>query len=94
MLPLPILDVQYEDVVADQEKASREIIDFLGLDWDPDCLNFHKTKGAVRTASKWQVRQPIYNKSVGRWQKYATYLAPLFQSLEIDPAQLPLRRDT
>jgi len=94
VLPLPILDVQYEDVVADQEKASREIIDFLGLDWDPNCLDFHKTKSTVRTASKWQVRQPIYNKSVGRWRNYAAYLAPLIQSLEIDPAQLPLRRDT
>ncbi len=94
VLPLPILDVQYEDVVADQEKASREIIDFLGLDWDTNCLNFHKSKGAVRTASKWQVRQPIYNQSVGRWRTYAAYLAPLIQSLEIDPAQLPLRRDT
>ncbi len=93
-LPLPILDVQYEDVVAEQERASREIIDFLGMEWDPNCLDFHKTEGAVRTASKWQVRQPIYNKSVGRWQKYAAYLAPLFQALEIDPAQLPLRRDT
>lgn len=81
VLPIPILDLHYEDVVRNQEAASRKMIDFLGLAWDPRCLDFHRTEGAVRTASKWQVRQPIYTKSVGRWKEYEPYLAPLLQAL-------------
>ncbi|MDG2032389.1 MAG: sulfotransferase [Rhodospirillales bacterium] len=80
-LPLPILDVSYEDVVQDQEGKSREMIDFIGLDWDPDCLDFHVSEGAVRTASKWQVRQPIYTGSVARWTDYDDFLSPFIQAL-------------
>ena len=81
VLPLPILNISYEDVVHDQEGKSREMIDFLGLDWDPDCLNFYVNDGPVRTASKWQVRQPIYTRSLERWRDYEDFLSPFIQEL-------------
>lgn len=81
VLPLPILDINYEDVVQDQERKSREMIEFLGLDWDPNCLDFHVSDGAVRTASKWQVRQPIYTRSIARWRDYDDFLSPFIQEI-------------
>jgi tetratricopeptide (TPR) repeat protein len=84
VLPLPMLQVQYEDLVADLEGQSRRIISFLGLPWNPRCLDFHKTERTVQTASDWQVRQPIYTRSVGRWRNYERHLGPLFESLGIN----------
>jgi tetratricopeptide (TPR) repeat protein len=81
VLDIPILDVQYEDMVADQEGMSRKIVDFLGLEWDDDCLNFYKSKRFARTASYDQVRQPIYNKSVARYKNYEKHLEPLKAAL-------------
>jgi tetratricopeptide (TPR) repeat protein len=87
VLPLRMLEVQYEDVVADLEGQSRRLIDFLGLPWDPACLEFHKTPSTIRTASVWQVRQPIYDRSVGRWRNYEKHLGPLFDVLNrLSPA--------
>lgn len=76
-LPLKILDVQYEDVVADLEGQARRLIAFLGAPWDERCLNFHQQERAVQTPSRWQVRQPIYSNSVGRWRTYVPYLPEL-----------------
>lgn len=76
-LPLQILDVQYEEVVADLEGQARRLIEFLGAPWDECCLNFHQQDRAVQTPSRWQVRQPIYTKSVGRWRHYRDYLPGL-----------------
>ena len=76
-----ILDVQYEDLVSDLEGQARRIIAHCGLDWDPRCLAFHKTERQVRTASATQVRQPIYNKAVGRGRVYTQFLAPLVAEL-------------
>jgi tetratricopeptide (TPR) repeat protein len=87
VLPLPILEVQYEELVADQEGQSRRLIDFLGLPWDPACLQFHQTQRAVMTASVWQVRQPMYTRSVGRWRHYQRHLAPLFEILGTKKAE-------
>jgi tetratricopeptide (TPR) repeat protein len=81
VLPLAMLDVQYEDLVSDLESQSRRLIDFLGLPWDPACLDFHRTETTVLTASSWQVRQPIYRNSVGRWRHYETHLGPLMEVL-------------
>jgi tetratricopeptide (TPR) repeat protein len=81
-LPLRMLDIQYEQMVDDLEGQSRRLIDFLGLPWDPACLEFHKTQRSVMTASVWQVRQPIYNSSVGRWRHYERHLGPLLEVLE------------
>ncbi len=82
-LPLRMLDIQYEALVGDLEGQSRRLIDFLGLEWEPACLNFHETERSVVTASIWQVRQPIYTGSIGRWRNYAKHLGPL---LEIEAA--------
>ena len=77
VLPLPILDVGYEDIVDDQEAASRRIIDFLGLNWDEACLEFHFSGRIVHTASNWQVRKPIYRTAIGRAKGYEALLGPL-----------------
>jgi Tfp pilus assembly protein PilF len=75
------LDVQYEDIVADQETQARRLIEYCGLEWNDACLDFHKNKRAVRTASVAQVRQPIYKSSVERWRPYEKFLGPLFDAL-------------
>ena len=80
-LPTPILDIQYETLVADQEAQSRRLIDFCDLEWDDRCLSFHKNDRPILTASSWQVRQPMYNSSSGRWRRYDKYLGPIKQVL-------------
>ena len=72
-----ILDVPYSELVADQEAWTRKILDFLGLEWDQRCLDFHKTERQVVTASSWQVRQKIYKGSVARWRNYERFIGPL-----------------
>jgi len=81
--PGRILDVRYEDVVADLEGQARRIIAHSGLNWDPRCLAFHQTERPVLTASAAQVRQPIYNSAVGRWRVHEEALGPLFAELSI-----------
>ena len=76
-----ILDVRYEDVVADLESQARRIIAYCGLPWDDRCLAFHKTERPIRTASATQVRRPIYKSAVGRWRVYEGYLGPLLAAL-------------
>lgn len=80
-LPLPILEVDYEDTVADQETASRKLLAFLDLPWDDRVLRYYETKRTIQTASLWQARQPIYDKSVERWRHYEEHLAPLERGL-------------
>jgi len=79
-----MLEVQYEEVVANLEQEARRIIAYCGLDWDDACLAFHKTERPVLTASAVQVRQPIYHNSVGRWQPYKDFLQPLTSELDSD----------
>ena len=81
VLPLHIFELQYEEMVADQEAKSRELIDFLGLDWDDACLEFFSADRLVSTPSRWQVRQPIYATSVKRWKRYEEHLDPLKDAL-------------
>ncbi len=76
-----ILDVRYEDVVADLEGQARRIIAHCALPWDERCLAFHETNRPVRTASATQVRQPIYNSAIGRWRVYEEFLGPLLKEL-------------
>jgi hypothetical protein len=76
-----MLEVRYEDVVGDLEGQTRRILTHCGLDWDDRCLDFHLTDRPVRTASATQVRQPIYDRSIGRWRSYAPFLEPLFAAL-------------
>jgi tetratricopeptide (TPR) repeat protein len=72
-----LLEVPYEELVADHEGWSRKILAFLGLEWNARCLDFHKTQRPVVTASHWQVRQKIHKDSVGRWRNYEKFIAPL-----------------
>lgn len=81
VLPMPLLDLDYEGLIADQEGCTRELIAFLGLDWDPACLDFHRTKRAVTTASQWQVRRPLYASAAEHWRHYADHLEPLREVL-------------
>ncbi len=83
VLRVPILEVRYEDMVAEQERTSRRLVEFCGLEWQAQCLAFHENKREVATASFDQVRKPIYRASVERWRHYATYLDPLRQALGI-----------
>jgi tetratricopeptide (TPR) repeat protein len=77
-----MLEVQYEEVVDDLEGQARRIVAHCGLEWDERCLSFYQTKRPVRTASVTQVRQPVYNSSVGRWRPDASSLAPLLDAIE------------
>ena len=79
---ISILDIAYEDLVSNQEETSRKLIDFIGLDWDEQCLAFHQNDRFVATPSYDQVREKIYNSSIGRWKNYEKHLAPLFKALE------------
>jgi tetratricopeptide (TPR) repeat protein len=80
-LPGVFLDVDYEALIADPEGQARRIFDYVGLDWEAGCLQFHRRGGAAATASAAQVRQPIYSSSVGMWRNYARQLAPLAERL-------------
>ena len=86
VLPGRILDIRYEDMVEDHETLSRKMVDFSGLNWEPACLEFHKTQRNVRTRSNAQVRQPIYRSSLARWKPYEEQLQPLFDGLEGRPS--------
>ena len=81
VLPGRVLDVQYEDVVAELEVQTRRILEFCALPWEDACLRFHATERPVRTASSEQVRRPIYSGAVGVWRNYETQLAPLIDVL-------------
>jgi tetratricopeptide (TPR) repeat protein len=82
VLPLPMLDVQYEDLVTDLDRHVRRIIEFCGLPWDDRCLKFQEADRVVRTASAEQVRRPVYTSSIGRWRHYGKYLLPVYAELE------------
>lgn len=69
-LTTPFYEVDYEQLVNEPKAEIKQLIDFCELPWESSCLNSHKAKTHVRTASIWQVRQPIYNKSVDKWKKY------------------------
>ena len=84
-LPLAMHHVHYETLVRDFETEARTLISFLGLAWEPACLEFYKTERVVSTASLWQVRQPLYDSSIGRWRNYATHLGPLCAAVGVDP---------
>ncbi len=76
-----ILDLRYEDVVREPETSLRRAIGFLGLEWDERVLEFHTSDRAVATASRQQVRQPLYTSSVKRSEKFGEALAPLREAL-------------
>ena len=75
--PNAILDVPYEGLVENQEGWSRKMVEFIGLPWDPACVEFHQTSRTVSTFSKWQARQKISDSSVERWRNYERFVGPL-----------------
>ncbi|WP_439816340.1 tetratricopeptide repeat-containing sulfotransferase family protein [Zavarzinia sp. CC-PAN008] len=79
---LNLLEVDYEALVAEPERVARAIVAHAGLDWDPACLDFHRNPRFVRTASWDQVNRPIYDRSVGRWRRYAQALEPVRRQLD------------
>jgi tetratricopeptide (TPR) repeat protein len=82
VLPLPIFELSYEELVEDQEGMTRQLLDFVGVEWDESVRDFHKTERAVRTASVSQVRQPIYKSSKQKWRRYEEQLQPLLDKLD------------
>lgn len=81
VLDIPMMEVRYEELVHDQEQVSRSMIEFLGLQWEEQCLQFQESKRFAKTASYDQVRQPLYTKSIGRWKNYEHHLDPLIAAL-------------
>jgi tetratricopeptide (TPR) repeat protein len=81
VLPVPMLEFSYEATVADVETGARRLLDFCGLKWEPACLDFHQTERPVLTASKGQVRRPIYTSSMGKWRVFERQLEPLRQAI-------------
>ena len=77
-----LLEVRYEDLVADQEGQTRRILDHCGLPWADECLSFHANSAPVSTPSAAQVRQPIYASSVDRWKRHAAVLEPVQRFFE------------
>jgi tetratricopeptide (TPR) repeat protein len=90
VLPATVHVVDYEETVADLEGTARRLVAAVGLEWDPACLEFHRTKRPVRTSSLAQVRRPIYQSSVARWKHYESELGELFAALPADE-QAPQR---
>ncbi|MCA9017433.1 MAG: sulfotransferase, partial [Planctomycetaceae bacterium] len=74
--------INYENLVDNPENSVREIMDYLALEWEPGCLNFHTSNEPVATASASQVRRPLYRDSVARWKKYAEFLQPAMEILD------------
>ncbi|MHB8256706.1 MAG: sulfotransferase family protein [Acidiferrobacterales bacterium] len=81
VLRIPLMDIQYEELVENQEDLSRRMIEFCELKWDDRCLRFHESVRFVTTPSYDQVRRPIYRKSVARWKNYEQFIEPLLSAL-------------
>lgn len=81
VLPMPIFELRYENLVADPEGTTRQLLAFLGLPWDDQCLRFYELDRSVNTLSYDQVRRPLYRRSIQRWRHYERHLGPLIESL-------------
>jgi hypothetical protein len=89
VLPGRMLEIDYEDLVENQEEMTRKLIDHVGLPWDDACLRPQDVQRTVLTASVWQVRQPVYKRSAGRWKNYGDLLKPLQDALSANGCRLP-----
>ncbi len=79
-----IITIDYSDLVTSNESTTRRILNFAGLDWDPNCLKFHQIDRDVKTASNWQVRQPIYTFALDRWRNYESQLTDFTSQLRLE----------
>ena len=89
VFPVDILDVNYEDLIAHPAREARRLLDYLDLEWDESIMAFQELNRPVKTASVWQVRQPIYSTSKGRWRRYEDQLQPLAAMLESPLPEMP-----
>ena len=80
-LPIDIFTLKYEDLIANQAEVTGDLLAYLELDWQEECLNYHQTQRVINTPSRWQVRQPIYKTSAERWKNYQQHLTPLITAL-------------
>jgi tetratricopeptide (TPR) repeat protein len=83
VFPGAIHDISYESLTTDPEPQIRRLLEACELEWQEGCLSFHRSPGLVKTASFYQVRQPMYTRSVGLWKKYEAFLQPLLDVLEL-----------
>jgi tetratricopeptide (TPR) repeat protein len=81
VMPGVILDVRYEDLVADPQAQCRRLLEHCGLTWEDQVLDFHRSTRASTTASAMQVRKPIYKSSVQKWRNFTRELQPVLQRL-------------
>ena len=81
LMPSAMHQLQYESLVAEPERVSRELLAFCDLPWETQCLDFHAQPGSVATPSATQVRQPIYKSSIHRWRRYGDAMQPLHDLL-------------
>jgi tetratricopeptide (TPR) repeat protein len=81
VLPGTVLRVEHEEVVDNLEASVRRILDFCGLEFEPQCVEFYKTERSIRTASSEQVRQPIFKEGIDQWRNFEPWLGPLMQTL-------------
>ena len=79
--PDKIFELSYEQLVSQQEKVTKELLNFCELPWESQCLDFHKTERQIKTVSKFQVRQPIHKKAVQKWKHYETHIQQLIKDL-------------
>ncbi len=94
VLPIPMLDLRYEDLVDHQARETDRLLAFLGLDPDPACLRFHESDRVVLTPSHDQVRQPMNRRGIGRWRRYARHLGPILDAHPPDADAAPDSRPT
>ena len=81
LFPGQIYDISYENLTTNQEEETRKLLEYCELDWDENCLNFHKNKRSVKTASSLQVREKMYQGSSEAWKKYESHLKPLIKGV-------------
>ena len=82
MFPNQIYDISYEKLTENQQVETQKLLKYCDLEWDENCLNFHKNTRGVVTASSSQVRKKMYQGSSEAWKKYETYLQPFIKALE------------
>ena len=75
-------EIRYEELVQNPEEATRNLLEYVGLPWDPACLSYYETDRRVRTASHDQVRQPLYSSSIGRWKRYEKFFSDFHEGVE------------
>jgi hypothetical protein len=92
--PGSIYDLDYQQLTVHQAQETRRLLDYCGLGWDDACLAFHRTDREVRTASKAQVRRPMYQGSSEAWKRYEKHLAPLVEALRPLRGESPGRPQT